>query len=405
LKAKTLYICYFGIREPLVQTQVLPYLRELGKDGQISVSLLTFEPNRSEADLSDFEKIGSDLGSESIDWKWLPYHKRPSAIATAWDVFCGVRAIQRSISGLDFLHARSHVPMLMAAIARKLSRDKPKIIFDIRGFMPEEYADAGVWNPDGAMFRLAKRIEGWLMRQADGFVVLTEKARSLVFPVERRPVEVIPCCVDMKKRFNFDRARLRNEMREKLGITDRYVIVHAGALGGLYLTDRIAELLAAARDEDPSAFAMFLTQSDPMLIRPLLVERGFDEKDMLLTKVPPGEIAAYLCAADVGLSFVKSSYATQSRSPTKIPEYLACGLPIIANAGVGDVDELIDNYSIGSIVRSFDFEGYMRALEDIKTFGNIEDRCREAAKTEFDLESVGGVRYRRLYSRLTSSIE
>ena len=23
-----LYICYFGLREPLVQTQVLPYLRE-----------------------------------------------------------------------------------------------------------------------------------------------------------------------------------------------------------------------------------------------------------------------------------------------------------------------------------------------------------------------------------------
>jgi len=31
--AKTLYICYFGLREPLVQTQVLPYLREIGKGG------------------------------------------------------------------------------------------------------------------------------------------------------------------------------------------------------------------------------------------------------------------------------------------------------------------------------------------------------------------------------------
>jgi hypothetical protein len=39
---KTLYLCYFWINEPLVQTQVLPYLREIRKGGT-EVSLLTFE--------------------------------------------------------------------------------------------------------------------------------------------------------------------------------------------------------------------------------------------------------------------------------------------------------------------------------------------------------------------------
>jgi carbamoyltransferase len=38
----TLYICYFGINEPLVQTQVLPYLRQLSAAG-VRVNLLTFE--------------------------------------------------------------------------------------------------------------------------------------------------------------------------------------------------------------------------------------------------------------------------------------------------------------------------------------------------------------------------
>ena len=41
----SLYICYFGLREPLVQTQVLPYLRELVAGG-VKMSLLTFEPQR-----------------------------------------------------------------------------------------------------------------------------------------------------------------------------------------------------------------------------------------------------------------------------------------------------------------------------------------------------------------------
>ena len=43
---RSLYLCYFGLREPLVQTQVLPYLRQLSRSG-IEVGLLTFEPNRA----------------------------------------------------------------------------------------------------------------------------------------------------------------------------------------------------------------------------------------------------------------------------------------------------------------------------------------------------------------------
>ena len=43
MSLSTLYLCYFGLREPLVQTQVLPYLRQLAAGG-IKVHLLTFEP-------------------------------------------------------------------------------------------------------------------------------------------------------------------------------------------------------------------------------------------------------------------------------------------------------------------------------------------------------------------------
>ena len=45
--APHLYICYFGLREPLVQTQVLPYLRQLRSE-KLQVSLLTFEPRLNE---------------------------------------------------------------------------------------------------------------------------------------------------------------------------------------------------------------------------------------------------------------------------------------------------------------------------------------------------------------------
>ncbi len=113
----------------------------------------------------------------------------------------------------------------MGAIARKVSSHKPKLLFDIRGFFPEEYTDAGIWPENGLLYRSAKRIEKWLMKEADGFVVLTEKAREILFPESSengkdklgRPVEVIPCCVDFE-RFADANEDSRKAIRSELGI-------------------------------------------------------------------------------------------------------------------------------------------------------------------------------------------
>src|SRR3954469_14813305 len=109
--ARSLYICYFGVREPLVQTQVIPYLRELVKGGH-EISLLTFEPAsgtggqgakerriRGEGEKRKWEEgerrrkrddeIMPELGADGIEWYSLRYHKRLSVVATAYDIFRG----------------------------------------------------------------------------------------------------------------------------------------------------------------------------------------------------------------------------------------------------------------------------------------------------------------------------
>ena len=460
---RTLYICYFGVREPLVQTQVLPYLRELRKGGKgekfkgekggetrgrgdagigeevrattpsaeaaatppyqggepdagnrsgeasssLEVSLLTFEPSRAAGDIEEFERIRSELRAEGIEWDWLPYHKRPSAAATSWDIFRGAFYIWRRIGRFDVLHGRVHVPTLMGALARKFSLRKPKLLFDIRGFFPEEYTDAGIWPEGGLLYRGAKRVERWLMKESDAFVVLTEKAREILFPESKetgydkhgRPVEVIPCCVDLE-RFASATPETRERKREELGIAGKRVMVYVGSFGGWYLTNATADIFGAFRARYPNAFAMILTQSKHEVIEPLLREEGFGDGDYLITRVPSAEIPEYLVAADLAVSFIKPCYSKQASSPTKNAEYLACGLPLIANSGVGDVDLLIEGHGVGALIEKFNRESYLRAFDNVESLGNISAKCREVASDEFDLKTVGGVRYRRLYSSL-----
>lgn len=448
--AKSLYICYFGVQQPLVQTQVIPYLCELQKSGSggvgekgrrgdaeqkkigvdgLHMSLLTFEPEGIER--AEEERIRSELKAKGIAWHWLRYHKRPSALATAYDVFRGAWFIRQTIAKdkVDILHGRVHIPTLMGAIARRFSRRRPKLLFDIRGFFPEEYTDAGIWPKNGLLYRSAKRVERWLMKESDGFVVLTEKAREILFPdavpqpdggwltsdavnppataggtdIGLRPIEVIPCCVDLK-RFDTATAESRKEMRLNLGVGDRFVLAYVGAFGGWYLTQETADLFGALKAQKPDAFALILTQSKPETIEPLLRERGFERSDYLITRVPSAEIPKYLTAADAAVSFIKRCYSKQASSPTKNAEYLACGLPIIANAGIGDVDLLISGNGIGALIDGFADVDYRAALDSVESLGDIGNRCREVAHREFDLSSVGGVRYRRIYSRLLNGV-
>ena len=393
---RALYISYFGIQEPLVQTQVLPYLRTLREAGY-SIHLLTFEPSPGRLGIAATRQ---EMTAQGIDWRFLRYHKRPSLPATAWDILCGAAAAAHWTrrAGISIIHGRGHIPTAIGAIAR--FGTSAELLFDIRGFMPEEYVDAGVWPAGGLRFRLAKAVERALFRSADGFVVLTERAREILSTITGpRPVEVIPCCVDPER---FSGAN-GEAARTALGAGGRTVGVYAGALGGWYLTEDLVRLFAAARARDPGAFALVLTQSDPVPLRRGLLAAGLAESDFAVQAVLPGEIPDYLATADYAVSLIKPCYSKLASSPTKLAEYLLAGLPVLCNAGIGDVDELVQGEGVGVVLEQLDEQSLTRGLEQIdllRAEPGCADRCRQAGLAHFDLTGIGGARYSRLYARL-----
>ena len=86
-RMRTLYLCYLSVLEALTQSQVIPYLALLARRG-IEVHLLTFEPNYRET-REAIAVEGAALGASGIRLHTLPYHKRPSLPATAYDVLRG----------------------------------------------------------------------------------------------------------------------------------------------------------------------------------------------------------------------------------------------------------------------------------------------------------------------------
>jgi len=281
----------------------------------------------------------------------------------------------------------------MALLTRKLRL--AKLIFDIRGFMPEEYVDAGVWPANGTLYHLTKAVERRLLASADAFVVLTHRAREILFPTcatsdsSGRAIEVIPCCVDMR-RFEEVTLAQRESTREKLNVNHRRVLVYVGALGGWYLTAEMAQFIAIDTESDPSIFALVLTQSRTHIasFKDRLQHLGLSPQDYQVATISPDQIPQYLSAADFAFCFIKPSYSKLASSPTKIAEFLACGLPVLCNSGIGDTDDVLVANRVGVMLKAFDRDSYVLALQEMDELTadpGLCERCREVARQHFDL--------------------
>jgi glycosyltransferase involved in cell wall biosynthesis len=404
MRQASLYICYYNVTEPLVRTQVIAYLRELARRG-IEMHLLTFERERHS--IEKRQAIREELCEAGINWHSLRYHQRPSLPATLYDIAAGARTAMQICRKHDIrlVHARSHVPAAMALMLKRMLGCR--VLFDMRGLLAEEYVDAGNWKEGDLKFRLTKRMERAFFRKADRFVMLTQRIKDELLGSEPAlggradDIEVIPCCVDAE-RFSVD-SQQRMAYRHERGWTKRRVIAYVGKLGTWYLPEEMARFFAMARQRDSRFFLQVLTQSDPAQMQQALKASGVSPEDYDIRYARPDEMPLVLAASDAGISFIRATYSKRASSPTKMGEYLAAGLPVVANAGIGDCDQMIKDHRLGIVISDYSDDSYRRAADELRVL--LEDkvtagRCREFAEQELSLSNVGGPRYISVYERL-----
>lgn len=404
---RVLFISYNGMLDPLGQSQVIPYLRKLAKRG-VRFTLLSFERALAftPEGITQCKQLRQELELQGIEWHWLRYHQRPSIPATIYDVMAGFRKAGTLVrrNRIEMVHARGHIPATVALALKR--RFGVKMIFDLRGLMAEEYVDAEHWREGGLPYRLTKAAERRILAATDGIVTLTER----IWPIIRewkglrgRAVhhEVIPCCVDLSLfKFNDEqRAQRRSELR----LGHRLTMVYSGSLDGWYLTEQMADFFAAFLKGNREAHLLWLTTGSHDRVRELMRARNVGVENFSVRAAASAEVPSYLAAADVGLAFIKRCVSKIASSPTKNGEYLACGLPLVINAGVGDSDLLINEWNAGVLIEDFGEEDYLKAEGEIETImrePTVRERARLVAERVFNLETVAGERYASLYERV-----
>jgi glycosyltransferase involved in cell wall biosynthesis len=396
---RSLYICYLSLDDPLVHTQVVAYLEGLVRRGHV-LHLLTFDPKLAKEREASLRE---ELAGRGIQWHSLRYHKTPSLPATIYDTVVGAVVAARLVRRyrLDAVHARNHVPAAMALMVRRLTRCR--LIFDIRGLMAEEYADAGRWKRGGFPYRLTEWVQRTAIRRASGVVMLTEAVKRHLFgqPPSRDTLEVIPCCADLDGIEGL--ARERAAVRRDLGIDDRPVMAYVGKFTGRYMERQMVEFFSVARSVRPGLLFLVLTQIERGVIVREFEQLGIAASDYVVTSARPDEVGRYLSAADFAVCFYHPRFSEIAASPTKFGEYFAAGLPVVSSRGIGDSDAILSENRVGVLIDRFGQAAYEAAAREILKLvddAHCAERCRSVARRHLSLRDVGIPRYDSLYRRV-----
>lgn len=391
----TIYLTRNGLLEPLGQSQVMAYLRGLSKGYRIT--LITYEKAEDRADGARMAAMRAEC--ERLGIRWLPqqFRAQPKVIAPALSMLRMVWLLLRETRRIDarLIHARSYIPAAVALIVSRLTG--VPFIFDMRALWPEELITAGRLTRRSWLHRAIVAAERACLARAGAVVSLTEAAvhhLKRVYPeaMSGQKAAVIPTCADLAR---FVPAATPPATR---------VIGCLGTvLSGWFRLDWLASFLDVAVWRDPAARFELTTLDDPAAVRAALDPAGRLGERLTIAGSTPGKVQEVLQRQTASVMFFTDGLSKLGSSPTRMGEILGCGLPVVANDGVGDVAAIIRKHRVGVLAASAAPEAMEQAWDGLMALlaePDIAARCRAAAEEVFSLEA-GTRAYAALYRELT----
>ncbi len=359
VKKNVLYISYDGMTDPLGQSQVLPYIFGLSKNGYV-FHLISFEKPEKFALLKDHIQLLCD--ENNVSWHPLIYTKKPPLLSTIYDVWRMKNLALKLHKEHAFVltHCRSYLSALVGLGMK--NNQGVNFLFDMRGFWADERVDGKIWSLSNPIFRKVynyfKRKETQFFLESDHIISLTFNGKSEIcswpnFNGLSDKIEVIPCCADLTK---FDPDEIQEERRvallEQLKILPtQFILGYVGSIGTWYMLDEMLQAFAVLLTKRPDAVFLIVSGDQHDFILEQADKIGVPRSSIRIQSATHKDVSAYISLFNASAFFIRPTYSKKASSPTKQGELMSMGIPIICNAGVGDTDMVIKKYEAGIVLQ------------------------------------------------------
>ncbi|MBO4582283.1 MAG: glycosyltransferase [Bacteroidales bacterium] len=402
---KILYITYDGLTDPLGRSQVLPYLCGLSQKGHEITILSCDKPDRYKASSAIVNDI---VRANGITWKSIPYASGIPILSAVYNIYRMKKAAKKTCRQQmsQIVHCRSYMASFIGVLLKQ--KYGLQYIFDMRGFFADERVDGKVWNRKNpvynAVYKYFKRKEKLFLSAADYVISLTNAGKQVLQEQMHvtAPVMVIPCCADLQH-FSISNVQedIRMQLQEQLHIENQdTVISYVGSLGTWYMLEEMMQMVSLLMQKRPHVKFLLITPDSREKVLNLSSRYGIPEKNVIVTYSSREMMPAYISLSHISLFFIQPVFSKKASSPTKMGELLSMGIPLIVNAGVGDVDEIISHSHCGYVVKDFTTAEYERAILQIDNLLRIpKPQLHAAAEAYYSLEQ-GVEKYNRVYTSL-----
>jgi glycosyltransferase involved in cell wall biosynthesis len=264
---------------------------------------------------------------------------------------------------------------------------KQAVYLDYHGVVPEEVRDRRRFPSGSILYFLLKRLERHVLERAKGIVCVSHPFREYLETKLSVPPERIRVEQNLIPEGFAPRAESREYYRKLYGLEEKFVFVYSGSLMPHQCPGAIAGLFKGVRERIPDAYLVILTLDQRGLRRFLDSHRPFHGA-VTYMRLEHDDMPQYLAAGDLALLLREEHLINTVASPTKFPEYLACGLPVVVSKGATGAAEFVEKMDVGVVIDLDDLEGGInRVVAFAESYRHdrapVSERCRKAARDVF----------------------
>ena len=360
------YITIDSLSEGVGSSQITPLISRLCKAG-LKINLISYEKSKLNSELTDYFKL---IG---VDWNARPFGSN--------GVIGGVERLnnlRREIPRTNLIHARSDIP----AVSAIFSHQGP-VLWDVRSLWADQKVMIQESLINKSLYKLYRGLESIAASKSSGMSTLTSAVVPILEQRHKRLPKmrtVVPTAVDLD-RFKFNETIPIKTRALFSGTYNEYYDLELSRLFMEEFGKHNSVETHWARPEESNKSQIKVGES-----------KIFPSTQIGMSELIPNySFGVSICKLDAGPSLTAAM-------PTKIGEFLACGRPIVVNKGLGDMEQFVEEFSIGVIL-----DGTSKNLVESasKLASQLSDsetpkRCRAAAEKYFNME-VGANKYLDMY--------